>query len=267
MSTRQNLLVIGNGMVGHKFLEAFAATSEAKGWKVTVFCEEPRPAYDRVHLTEFFNGSSAEDLSLVEPGFFQNNAFEVRLGDKAVAIDTRAKTVTSARGDTLKYDKLVLATGSFPFVPPIPGHDRNNCFVYRTIEDLETIRAASANASVGVVIGGGLLGLEAAKALKDLGLATHVVEFAPRLMAVQIDDGGGAMLRRKIEDLGVRVHTGKNTRTIEDGEKCFHKMTFADGDVIETDILLFSAGIRPQALDEENAAREARMTNNKGNAA
>lgn len=253
MSTRQNLLVIGNGMVGHKFLEAFAATSEAKGWKVTVFCEEPRPAYDRVHLTEFFNGSSAEDLSLVEPGFFQNNAFEVRLGDKAVAIDTRAKTVTSARGDTLKYDKLVLATGSFPFVPPIPGHDRNNCFVYRTIEDLETIRAASANASVGVVIGGGLLGLEAAKALKDLGLATHVVEFAPRLMAVQIDDGGGAMLRRKIEDLGVRVHTGKNTRTIEDGEKCFHKMTFADGDVIETDILLFSAGIRPQ----DSLARDA----------
>ena len=246
MSTRQNLIVIGNGMVGHKFLEAFAEKTESKAWNVTVFCEEPRPAYDRVHLTEFFNGSSAEELSLVEAGFFQNKGFELRLGDKAVAIDTVAKTVTSALGEVLGYDKLVLATGSFPFVPPIPGHDRNNCFVYRTIEDLEAIRAASANAAVGVVIGGGLLGLEAAKALKDLGLTTHVVEFAPRLMAVQIDDGGGAMLRRKIEDLGVRVHTGKNTQNIEDGEKCFHKMTFADGDVIETDILLFSAGIRPQ---------------------
>ena len=96
MSTRQNLIVIGNGMVGHKFLEAFAEKTESKAWNVTVFCEEPRPAYDRVHLTEFFNGSSAEELSLVEAGFFQNKGFELRLGDKAVAIDTVAKTVTSA---------------------------------------------------------------------------------------------------------------------------------------------------------------------------
>ncbi len=246
MSTRQTLIVIGNGMVGQKFLQAFADSPESKSWDVTVFCEEPRPAYDRVHLTEFFSGSSAEDLSLVEDGFFEASGFTLRLGDRAETIDTEAKTISSAQGDILSYDKLVLATGSFPFVPPIPGHDRDNCFVYRTIEDLEAIRAASAQASVGVVIGGGLLGLEAAKALKDLGLSTHVVEFAPRLMAVQIDDGGGAMLRKKIEDLGVQVHTGKNTQNIEDGEEHFHKMTFADGDVIETDVLLFSAGIRPQ---------------------
>ena len=246
MSTRQTLIVIGNGMVGQKFLQAFADSPESKSWDVTVFCEEPRPAYDRVHLTEFFSGSSAEDLSLVEDGFFEASGFTLRLGDRAETIDTEAKTISSAQGDILSYDKLVLATGSFPFVPPIPGHDRDNCFVYRTIEDLEAIRAASAQASVGVVIGGGLLGLEAAKALKDLGLRTHVVEFAPRLMAVQIDDGGGAMLRKKIEDLGVQVHTGKNTQNIEDGEEHFHKMTFADGDVIETDVLLFSAGIRPQ---------------------
>lgn len=107
-----------------------------------------------------------------------------------MAIDTAAQTVTTHHGDVISYDKLVLATGSYAFVPPIPGNDRENCFVYRTIEDPDAIRAASLKAKTGVVIGGGLLGLEAAKALRDLDLETHVVEFAPRLMAVQIDDLG-----------------------------------------------------------------------------
>ncbi|MEH6542547.1 MAG: nitrite reductase large subunit NirB [Porticoccaceae bacterium] len=246
MKVKQKILVIGNGMVGHKCLEALASNETGMEYDITTFCEEPRVAYDRVHLTEFFSGRSADDLSLVEPGFYEQHNIKVLLGDKAVAIDRQAKTVTSAQGQTLGYDKLVLATGSFPFVPPIPGHQRDNCFVYRTIEDLEAIRASAKGGSVGVVIGGGLLGLEAAKALKDLGLTTHVVEFAPRLMAVQVDDGGGAMLRQKIEALGVKVHTGKNTQNIGDGDEHFHKMTFADGSEIETDVLLFSAGIRPQ---------------------
>jgi nitrite reductase (NADH) large subunit len=246
MASKQKVLVIGNGMVGHKFLEALATSETGGEYEITTFCEEPRVAYDRVHLSEFFSGRSADDLSLVEPGFYEQHDIKVLLGDKAVTIDRAAKTVSSEKGETLSYDKLVLATGSFPFVPPIPGHQRDNCFVYRTIEDLEAIRNGAKGGSVGVVIGGGLLGLEAAKALKDLGLTTHVVEFAPRLMAVQVDDGGGAMLRQKIEELGVKVHTGKNTQNIEDGDEHFHKMTFADGDVIETDVLLFSAGIRPQ---------------------
>ena len=105
---------------------------------------------------------------------------------------------------------------------------------------------AAKSSKVGVVVGGGLLGLEAAKALTDLGLETHVVEFAPRLMAVQLDESGGAMLRRKVEDLGVRVHTGKNTTLITDGAQCVNKMCFADGEELETDIVLFSAGIRPR---------------------
>ncbi|MBV1932247.1 MAG: nitrite reductase large subunit NirB [Porticoccaceae bacterium] len=252
MASKQKVLVIGNGMVGHKFLEALATSETGAEYEIATFCEEPRLAYDRVHLTEFFSGRSAEDLSLVEPGFYEENNIRVLLGDKAITIDRDAKTVTSEKGETLSYDKLILATGSFPFVPPIPGHQRDNCFVYRTIEDLEAIRDGAKGGSVGVVIGGGLLGLEAAKALKDLGLTTHVVEFAPRLMAVQVDDGGGAMLRQKIEELGVKVHTSKNTQNIEDGEEHFHKMTFADGDVIETDVLLFSAGIRPQ----DHLARE-----------
>src|SRR5690606_37654873 len=146
----------------------------------------------------------------------------------------------------IAYDKLVLATGSYPFVPPIPGKDRPECLVYRTIEDLEAIKATAAKSRVGVVVGGGLLGLEAAKALKDLGLETHVVEFAPRLMAVQIDEGGGKLLRSMIESMGVKVHTGKNTQKIEDGSNCNLKMCFADGSELETDLILFSAGIRPR---------------------
>jgi nitrite reductase (NADH) large subunit len=246
MSDKVKLVVIGNGMVGHRFLEAVATGPAANRCEIVAFCEEPRVAYDRVHLTEFFSGRSADDLSLVAPDFYAQHGIGVLTGDAAVAIDRVAKTVTAQSGAVVHYDKLVLATGSYPFVPPIPGHDRANCFVYRTIADLEAIRAASATASVGVVIGGGLLGLEAAKALKDLGLKTHVVEFAPRLMAVQVDAGGGALLRSKIEALGVDVHTGKNTQAIEAGAEHTHKMRFADGSEIETDILLFSAGIRPR---------------------
>jgi nitrite reductase (NADH) large subunit len=246
VSTKQTLIVIGNGMVGQNFLTTLTSSGKHNDFHIVTFCEEPRPAYDRVHLSSFFSGKTADDLSLVEPGFFEKHGITLHVGDKAVAIDRQTKTVTSAKGRVIPYDKIVLATGSYPFVPPVPGHDRANCFVYRTIEDLEAIAAASKNGKVGVVVGGGLLGLEAAKALKDLGLQTHVVEFAPRLMAVQLDEGGGAMLRHKIEHLGVTVHTGKNTNIIKDGDQHTHKMCFADGTELETDIILFSAGIRPR---------------------
>jgi nitrite reductase (NADH) large subunit len=179
----------------------------------------------------------------------------LRLNDKVVAIDRERKLVRSVRYRDVPYDKLVLATGSIPFVPPIPGRDRPDCFVYRTIDDLEVIAAAARRARVGAVIGGGLLGLEAAKALKDLGLETHVVEFAPRLMAVQIDDVGARLLRGKIEALGVTVHTGKNTREIAAGTERRHRMAFADGSALETDIIVFSAGIRPQ----DELARRTRL--------
>ena len=161
-------------------------------------------------------------------------------------IDRERREVQAASGRTFTYDRVVIATGSYPFVPPVPGHDRPDCFVYRTIEDLEAIRVASGGAQAGVVIGGGLLGLEAAKALKDLGLETHVVEFAPRLMAVQVDDAGGRVLRSRIAQLGVGIHTAKNTVEITDGTKNRHCMKFADGSTLETDLIVFSAGIRPR---------------------
>jgi nitrite reductase (NADH) large subunit len=183
---------------------------------------------------------------------YQSWGVNVLIGEAVTSIDREAQTVFTNKGTTLFYDKLVLSTGSYPFVPPVPGHDRDHCLVYRTIEDLEAIKASAANGKIGVVVGGGLLGLEAAKALKDLGLETHVVEFAPRLMAVQLDEGGGHLLRNKIEKLGVEVHTGKNTKQIVDGDDAVHRMEFADGEVLETDVILFSAGIRPR----DNLARQ-----------
>ncbi|RJF95903.1 nitrite reductase large subunit NirB [Noviherbaspirillum saxi] len=239
------ILVIGHGMVGHKFLESLDDTG-IRDAEVTVLCEEPRAAYDRVHLSEFFSGKSAADLSLVSPGFFDRDNLLLNLNTRATAIDRDNKTVTVSSGDVLSYDKLVIATGSYPFVPPVPGKDRKDCFVYRTIEDLEGMLECGSRSKSGVVIGGGLLGLECAKALRDMNLQTHVVEFSPRLMAVQVDDAGGRMLRKKIEDLGVSVHTQKNTVEIVDGEQARHRMVFADGTHLETDMIVFSAGIRPR---------------------
>lgn len=267
MSVKTRLVVIGNGMVGHKFIENMVKSGLSEKFEITTFCEEPRLAYDRVQLSSYFSGQTAEDLSLVTPGFYQDNGIVVHTSDKAVTINRQAKKVVSAQGIEIAYDKLVLATGSFPFVPPVPGHDRENCLVYRTIEDLDAIAAAAKNSKVGTVVGGGLLGLECAKAIKDLNLETHVVEFAPRLMAVQIDEGGGAVLRKKIEALGVTVHTEKNTQNIGDGDQCFHKMSFADGEELETDLIVFSAGIRPQdelarASDIEVGPRGGIVVNN-----
>ncbi|WP_119155336.1 nitrite reductase large subunit NirB [Caldimonas tepidiphila] len=239
------IVLIGHGMVGQKFLESLDAAG-MRDAEVTVLCEEPRPAYDRVHLSEFFSGKSAHELSLVPPGFFERDNLLLKLDTRATAIDRAAKTVTTSAGEVLPYDKLVIATGSYPFVPPVPGKDRPDCFVYRTIEDLEAMLECGERSSSGVVVGGGLLGLECAKALRDMKLQTHVVEFAPRLMAVQVDEAGGRVLRTKIEELGVSVHTQKNTLEIVDGTEARHRMVFADGSHLETDMIVFSAGIRPR---------------------
>ena len=243
------IIVVGHGMVGHKFVENLVDNMTGNGWphlQITVLCEEPRPAYDRVHLSEFFAGKSAADLSLVAPGFFERDNLLLKLNAKVAGIDRAAKTVSLASGEILPYDKLVIATGSTPFVPPIPGKERKDCFVYRTIEDLEAMRECGDRAKTGVVIGGGLLGLECAKALRDMQLETHVVEFSPRLMAVQVDEGGGRVLRKKIEELGVTAHTHKNTVAIVAGSAGTHRLQFADGSHLDTDMIVFSAGIRPR---------------------
>ncbi|MGR5298104.1 nitrite reductase large subunit NirB [Vibrio mediterranei] len=249
----QRIVVVGNGMVGHKFIDSVIAANDESAQIIT-FSEESRLAYDRVQLTSYFDDDKgAEYLALTDETYYQNHGVNYVLNDKVVSIDTDQKQVTTESGRQESYDKLVLATGSFPFVPPISGNDQEHCYVYRTIEDLDAIESGSKVSKTGVVVGGGLLGLEAANAIKNLGLDTHVVEFAPRLMAVQLDEGGGALLRRKIENLGVSVHTDKATTEIIAGEQARYRMNFADGTYLETDLIVFSAGIRPQ----DELARQA----------
>lgn len=243
---KEKIVVVGNGPVAHKFIEVMLASGKEDQYDITVVGEESRPAYDRVHLTAWFETRDANAIAMADDGFYTDNAVTCYTDEKIVTINKSGKQVTAESGLVLDYDTLVLATGSYPFVPPMPGHDRDNTFVYRTIDDLEAITAAAEKHQIGAVVGGGLLGLEAAKALHDLGLQTHVVEFAPRLMAVQVDEGGGELLKSKIEALGVGVHTSKATQQIVDGESAYHKMEFGDESELETDLIVFSAGIRPQ---------------------
>ncbi|MFE2187619.1 nitrite reductase large subunit NirB [Streptomyces sp. NPDC059455] len=241
------IVLVGHGMVGQRFLEALAERKVTETARVVVFCEEPRPAYDRVQLTSYFSGRTPDGLSLVEDGFMARHGIELHLGDPVEGIDRDARTVTARSGLTIAYDALVLATGSYPFVPPVPGKDSEGCFVYRTIEDLLAIEEYAKDRSSGVVVGGGLLGLEAAGALKGLGLTTHIVEFNPRLMAIQVDEGGGAALRRTVEDMGLIVHTGVGGKEITaDGDGAVTAMTLSDGSSIDTDLVIFSAGVRPR---------------------
>ncbi len=212
---------------------------------ITVIGGEPRPAYDRVHLSEVFDGKAPEDLAMTTRETYQEWGVKAHFGDFVSEIDREAKRVITEGGQAFDYDKLVLATGSYPFIPPIPGKDLPHCLAYRTIDDLGEIKASAKGKKVGVVVGGGLLGLECANALKNLGLEAHVVEFAPGLMGVQLDDGGSSMLKRKIEALGVKVHTSKATQKIVEGDDLRLKMEFADGSELETDMIVFSAGIRP----------------------
>ena len=239
----QKIVVVGNGMVGHHYVDQLIGYG--LDVEITVIGAEPRPAYDRVHLSEFFAGKKPEELALTTREYYQEKGVKAHFGDAVATIDRDGKKVITEAGISYSYDKLVLATGSYPFVPPIPGGERDNCLTYRTIDDLGAIKAEAAKSKIGVVVGGGLLGLECANALKNLGLEAHVVEFAPGLMGVQLDEGGSKMLRRKIEALGVFVHTNKATKEIVDGKACRLRMNFADDSHLDTDMIVFSAGIRP----------------------
>ncbi|MFC3281993.1 nitrite reductase large subunit NirB [Litchfieldella rifensis] len=244
-SDKSRLIIIGNGMVGHHLVEQLVESGATGSYRITVFGEERHPAYDRVHLSEYFAGRDAASLALSTADYYAEHGIELCLHEAVTGIDRDKGEVVTPQG-RYAYDRLVLATGSYPFVPPIPGNDRPNCLVYRTLDDLDAIRAAAEHANTGVVVGGGLLGLEAANALRGLNLETAVVEFAPRLMPMQVDTEGGELLREKIEALGVQVLTGRATQHIEDGQASFHRMVFQDDKVLETDLIVFSAGIRPR---------------------
>ena len=243
---KQKIIVVGNGMVGYKFCEKLVNKDVSKQFEIIVFGEEIRPAYDRVHLSEYFAGKTAEDLTMAPITWYAENGIRLILSDPIVDIDREAKTVRSHHGLVEHYDNLVMATGSGAFVPPIPGVEKDGVFVYRTIEDLDMMQSHARKATQGAVIGGGLLGLEAAKALLDLGLKeVHVVEFASRLMPRQIDEAGSRVLQAKLEKLGLQIHLNKNTQEIV-GNGIIEFMQFADGSRLDVDMLVISAGIKPR---------------------
>jgi nitrite reductase (NADH) large subunit len=248
-------VVVGHGMVGHRFVEALRSRDSRGTWRVVVLSEESEPAYDRVGLSSYVGAWDRTALALAGNTYAGDDLVDLRLGVRAEGIDRTARTVTTSEGDALGYDALVLATGSYPFVPPVPGHDTDGCFVYRTLDDLDGIRAraeaaierarAEGRQANGLVVGGGLLGLEAANALRLLGLTPHVVEFAPRLMPLQVDEGGGAVLERLVTGLGVQVHTGVGTRGIAGQDDGRLAVELSDGAALLTDLVVFSAGVRP----------------------
>lgn len=237
------IVVVGNGMVGYKFCEKLRKLSAVH--EVMVFGEEPRPAYDRVHLSSYFSGATADDLLMAPASWYEQNNITLYTREMVTAIERDSKTIVTHSGRLQQYDYLVLATGSSAFVPSIAGVGRHGVFVYRTIEDLDNIIAYGKKVKKAAVMGGGLLGLEAAKALLDLGLETHVVEFASRLMPRQLDEAGAAVLSRKLSALGITIHTSKATAAIEGNGK-IEGLTFKDGSFLPVEMLVISAGIRPR---------------------
>lgn len=244
-SSQETVVVIGNGMVGHRFCEKLVEFDTACRYRIVTFCEEPRAAYDRVGLTSFFAHRDAQKLMLARLDWYAEHGIELHVGERAREIDRRARVVRSDKGAEIHYDKVVLATGSYPFVPPVPGFDKRGVFVYRTIEDLERIIEYGNKVTHAAVIGGGLLGLEAAKATHDLGLKTTVVEFSQRLMPRQIDDEGSKVLVQKIEELGVDVLTNKAGKQVH-GNGVVERLEFTDGESIDVGLIIVAAGIRPR---------------------
>ncbi len=271
---RRRVVIVGNGMVSHRLVAELDRSDLLSTWDVVVVGEESRPAYDRVALSSWFTGATESDLTLAEATWYEERGVRLLLGSAVTEIDRDAKTVvvetlSHSKFTTYTYDHLVFATGSYPFVPPLVGRELAGCFVYRTIDDLASISAWAASERVksGAVIGGGLLGLEAANALQLLGLETHVLEFAPRLMPLQLCEGGSQALQARIGALGVTVHVGVAAEKIlgepsgscdgisHSGESSMESDREADvvsaislkgGSVLATDMVVFSAGIRPR---------------------
>ncbi|MDP6921432.1 MAG: nitrite reductase large subunit NirB [Lutibacter sp.] len=248
----KTIIVVGNGMVGYKFCEKFVARQASNDFKILVFGEESRPAYDRVRLSQYFEDGNATALEMAPRSWYAENNIELITGQRVTDIHRSSRTISTMNDQTFSYDYLVLATGSSPFVPPIKGIEKEGVFVYRTIEDLEAISAYARTLSEGnmqppkaAVLGGGLLGLEAAKAVMDMGLEPHVVEFAPKLMPRQLDRRSSKILQGKLASLGIHVHLNKATNAII-GSRAITGLQFGEYDGIMVDMLVVSAGIRPR---------------------
>ncbi|HOZ59098.1 MAG TPA: nitrite reductase large subunit NirB [Nakamurella multipartita] len=258
--TDARILVVGGGMTGHRFAARLRSQDPDGSWHLTVIGEETQLPYDRVHLSDWFTGHDAGSLAL-DTSVWDDPRITLVTGDKVEAIDRDAQIVMTAAGTTHSYDRLVLATGSWAWAPRAEGKDLPGSFSYRTVEDVErltewvTTRGKALGRPLrGMVVGGGVLGLEAAAALTNMDVDTTVVEYADRLMSVQLDQGGGEMLRLPISDLGIGVRTGVGaTRFTSAGDGAMGTAYLSDETELPVDVVVFSTGIRPR----DRVAREA----------
>ena len=253
----RTLVIVGHGMVGHRLVARVRAGDPAGDWRIVVLTEEPHHAYDRVRMSSYLDGVPVEELSLVTPELRTDPLVRIRTGTRVTEVTPQRRTVRTGTGELIRYDALVLATGAGPVLPPVPGADLPRCFGYRTIADLDAIRAAVVPGRPAVVVGGGLLGLEAADALRRLGMRPYVVELAPHLLPMQVDPGCGVVLHRLATDLGLRVRCGVPIVAVEPGGTRY-RVRLADGTVLPAGVVVFAAGVRPRdglGADLPRAAR------------
>ena len=252
---RERLVVVGGGMAGFGLCDRLVRAGSSSQFQITIIGDECNPPYDRVNLSQYFQGRTTSRLLLAGRDWYDDNDIELRTGCRVVEIDPQNQVLRDAEDGETPYDKLILATGSRPFVPPIPGADQAGVFVYRTIDDLQSIQVACAaqGAKVGAVLGGGLLGLEAAKVLVDLGLSVSVLEMAPGLMPRQLDAEAAQLLKQRVEELGVAVHLVRRTEAIEGLSDGRLNIRFSNAEAMQVDVLIVAAGVRPN----DDLARQA----------
>jgi nitrite reductase (NADH) large subunit len=263
----QKLVVVGNGMAGVRAIEEVLMRGGAEKFDITVFGDEPYGNYNRILLSNVLAGSQeigAADSEIFLNGldWYAENGIDLRAGVRVVRVDSFARIVYADDGSATRYDKLILATGSRSFFPPIAGlwaDDKtltDGVFGFRTLDDCVAMISQSVDRSKAVVIGGGLLGLEAARGLQSRGLTVDVVHAAPTLMNAQLDDTAGAILRRSVEDIGITVHVEKVTTEVVTEDGRLSSIVFSDGSSIDCDMLVIAAGIRPNV----GLARRAGLT-------
>ncbi|HEY5653832.1 MAG TPA: FAD-dependent oxidoreductase [Pontiella sp.] len=249
---KKKVVVVGNGMVGFRFCEKLIEYDAFHEYEITVLGEEPIPAYDRISLSKIFSGKKEHELILAEARWYEYYKISLCLGVRVTAIDRGNKTVTATSGETLSYDFLVIATGARPRIPDSNGADFRGVHVYRTTNDVAAIRARARNADNAVILGGGLLGLEAAEACREMGLHTTIIERDPVLMTRQLDETAGRILHDKVEDLGIHTRTDAHVEQIE-GSDAVESVTLTSGEKLPAELVILAAGIEPN----DELAREA----------
>jgi nitrite reductase (NADH) large subunit len=238
------LVLVGNGMVSHRLCQHLA-TFDPHRYEVVIFGEENRPAYDRVHLGEVLGGRTSQSLQLSPPEWYNGHRFALHLGDPVVALDLEGKTVHSARGLAVHYDRLVLATGSVPLIPQISVDDWRRVYRLRTLDDVEKVRLEASGRRHAVVVGGGLLGLETASTLRDAGLSLTVIERSDQLMSRWLDPDAARVLETQLRSRGIAVHLGAKVATVvQVGEG--KRVILTDGTDLPCDFVVLATGVRPR---------------------